>query len=105
MGALQQIRVVLKRIVTEAHVGQIKANTLAIKHPHHNALAMHGGQRRDPEVQLVALDTHHNAAVLRKTAFSDVEVSQQFDARHNGSGKIRISNLTRLLKHAINPIP
>ena len=37
----------LKGIVTEAHVGQIKANTLAIKHPHHDTLAMHSRQRRD----------------------------------------------------------
>ena len=53
----------------------------------------------------MTLDAHHDAAVLRKTTFSDVEVSQQFDARHNGGRKIRISNLTHLLKHAINPIP
>ena len=53
----------------------------------------------------MALDTHHDAAVLRETTLGNVEVSQQLDARHNGSGQVGISNLTCLLKHAINPVP
>ena len=75
MGSLQQFRVVLKGIVTETHVGQIKADTLAIEHPHDDALAMHGGQRRNTKIQLVALDTHHDATVLRETTLGNVQVS------------------------------
>ena len=56
----------------------------AIEKTHDHALAVKGGDGGDTEVDFAAQDFDFDASVLRETAFGDIELGHQLEARDDG---------------------
>ena len=79
---------------------QVELDDRAVEHPHDDALAEHGGQHGDAQVDGVAADGQLDAAVLRQAALGDVEVGHDLDARGDGEGQVP-RRRHHLVQHAV----
>ena len=90
-------------VVLEAHVFEAEADAGAVEHPHHQALAVHRGHRRQAQIEFVALDPRLDAPVLRQPPLGDVEVRQQLDARTDRGAVLEPDRLAGM-DHAVDPV-
>ena len=60
---------------------------------------------RDPDVHLGVVEPDSDAAVLRQAFFGDVEMAQDFDARHDGRLEtLELCGHGNVLQHAVNAV-
>ena len=75
-----------------------------VENPHHDFLALQGGQRADPEIDRARLGQHElHAAILRNALFRDVHAGNDLDAR----GDLVLDGERRLrdfLQHPVNAV-
>jgi hypothetical protein len=64
-----------------AEIVQRDRAAAAIEEPKYYALPIHGRDGGYAEVELTRLEAYANAPVLRSSAFTDVQLGEQFDAR------------------------
>ena len=67
-----------------AEVAHPEQRPALVEHPQHAALAPDRGHRRDPDVDLAAVDGHRDLAVLGAAALDDVHVGHDLEAAHEG---------------------
>src|SRR6266513_5964928 len=56
----------------------------AVEQAHHNAFAVERGQGRDTQIDFAPQNLKLDAAILRQTPFSNVQLGHQFQARNDG---------------------
>ena len=76
----------------------------AVEDPHHDLLAVHGRQRRHPQVDGLALDAEADAAVLGDAALGDVDVGHDLEPGDD-AGDDRAGLAHALVEHAVDAEP
>jgi hypothetical protein len=72
---------------------------------HDHGLAVQHRNHRDADVHLGVVETDLDAAVLRQAFFRDVEMAQNFDARHDGRLEaLELRGHGHVLQHAVNAV-
>src|SRR5258708_4868661 len=69
---VERIEEALQRCAVQAERREVVRPAALVQYPHHDALAVHGGDRGDAQVDLLALDAQLDAPVLREPPFRDV---------------------------------
>ena len=76
----------------------------AIEQPHHDRLAVHGGNGRDADVHAPALQRDADAPVLRQAPLGDVHLRHDLDARRDGRLQPARGRLL-IEEHAVDAVP
>src|SRR5262249_15478993 len=74
------------------------------EHAEHGVFAMTGGHDGDTQVDEAALVLNAEAAVLRDSAFGDIEIAENFYARDDGGVAFLGDGLHGVLQDAVNAV-
>ncbi len=94
----------LQRVLGHAELLEVELHDRAVEDPQHDALAEHGRQGRDADVDRVAADGELDPAVLRQPALGDVEVRHDLDAAGDRRGQVP-RRRDQLVEDAVDPVP
>ena len=93
----------LERRRGEAEFAHPQAGAALVQDAHHDLLAEHRGQGRDAQVELLVLDRHVDPPVLRESAFGDVQVGHDLDARDD-RGLQRLGRRHHVVQQTVDPV-
>ena len=90
-------------VVAQADAIERQLHVAPVEHTHHDALAVHGGEHGDAEIDRIPVDVHLDAAVLGQAALGDVELRQHLDARDDGHRQL-LGRRREFIQHAIDAV-
>src|SRR5262249_32161380 len=88
VGLVDDVAELLDQVLFHADLIEIERHRRAVEHADDHALAKHGGQDANAQIDRVAADVEFDAAVLGESAFGDVEVRHDFDAAGDRGGQV-----------------
>ena len=99
----QRLAIGRERLGLEAERDEVERHAAAIEHAQHHALAVHGRQGRDAQVDVLAAHREADAAVLRQPALGDVEPRHDLEARDDRGAQLGGRRL-HVAQHAVDPV-
>ncbi len=103
VGLLDQLVPRLEQIVGHPQLLQVELHDRAVQNSQHDALAEHGRQGRDPDVDFVAAQSELDPAVLRQPPLGDVEIRHDLDAARDRRGQVARRG-HQLVEHPVDPV-
>ena len=77
------------KVFAKPQFGKIQHHGFAVQQAHHHRLTVRGGNTGHTQIQLLALHSRHDAAVLWQAALGDIELGHDLDAADDGGGQIQ----------------
>ena len=103
VGDIQHRQQPLPGRAVEAQGVEVEAHALLVQQAHDHALAEHGGDCGDAQIELLALDPQRDAPVLGQAPLGDVELGHDLDPGDDGRGGAYRGRV-HLLQDAVHPI-
>ena len=104
VGLLDHVHPAGEGVFGHAQLAEVELDDRAVEDSQHHALAEHGGQGRDPDVDAVAAQGELDLAVLRQPALGDVEVGHDLDAAGDRRRQVARGR-HQLVEDAVDPVP
>ena len=104
VGLVDHLAPARQHVLGHAELVEVELHDRAVEDPQDDALAEHGGQGRDADVDAVAAEGELDPAVLGQPALGDVEVGHDLDAAGDRRGQVA-RRRDQLVEHAVDPVP